>query len=427
MAVRYAVATGNWSDTATWNGGTLPTSADDVFSNNFTVTIDVDVTVLSIRNTAQSPAVAGGGFVLNNGLTVTTGANGFIVGGVTLITYASTSGQESTLIGKVNQSTVILGSNVGILFSGAGTLNIIGDLIPWLNAQFSNKIPVQITGDGTLNIVGNLISGYNSPALRISGVNSITNITGNIGNANLNQTTNAQNVTIQQSAVSTLNITGTVYGGGGGTNGVIQVTAAATVVIIGNVFGGHNGGSALQTTANLYLQVIGTMNASMSTGFENPAIVSTNSSAINLFSGPFICGPYGAFPYQVTRMHLIPTTNSYVEFRDETTNGALPPAAAAPATRLVSPDTIVDSPLPSNVRHGVPYALGTFTGTLRVPSPNSVALGVLTDNTVGNAVLTPDAVWDYATANLTDPNSIGARLKNVSTVDTTGEQLEALL
>jgi hypothetical protein len=53
MALRYAVASGNWSNTATWNGGTLPTAVDDVFSNNFTVTIDGTFTVLSIRNTSN--------------------------------------------------------------------------------------------------------------------------------------------------------------------------------------------------------------------------------------------------------------------------------------------------------------------------------------------------------------------------------------
>ena len=70
MALRYAVATGNWSNTATWDGGTLPTAADDVFSNNFTVTIDGTFTVLSIRNTlnaALPTIIAGGQFRFANG------------------------------------------------------------------------------------------------------------------------------------------------------------------------------------------------------------------------------------------------------------------------------------------------------------------------------------------------------------------------
>jgi hypothetical protein len=41
MANVYAVANGNWSAGATWNTGSVPTSADDVFANNFTVNVDV--------------------------------------------------------------------------------------------------------------------------------------------------------------------------------------------------------------------------------------------------------------------------------------------------------------------------------------------------------------------------------------------------
>ena len=51
MATRFAVATGNWSNTAIWDNGVLPTSSDDIYANNFTVTIDGTFTVLSIRNT----------------------------------------------------------------------------------------------------------------------------------------------------------------------------------------------------------------------------------------------------------------------------------------------------------------------------------------------------------------------------------------
>jgi hypothetical protein len=55
MALRYAVATGNWSNTATWNGGTLPGVGDDVHANGFTVTIDQDINVNSISNKVNSP------------------------------------------------------------------------------------------------------------------------------------------------------------------------------------------------------------------------------------------------------------------------------------------------------------------------------------------------------------------------------------
>jgi len=54
MATRFAVATGNWSNTAIWDNGALPASSDIVHSNGFTVTVDQDVTIGSLRNTVSS-------------------------------------------------------------------------------------------------------------------------------------------------------------------------------------------------------------------------------------------------------------------------------------------------------------------------------------------------------------------------------------
>jgi hypothetical protein len=414
MAVRYPIISGDWSNALIWNGGTLPTSADDVYSNGFTVTIDQDVTVLSIRNTAQSPAVAGGGYILLDTYTLNAA---LFAGAVNLLTYSGSTSANingNILIGTAN--------NVIDFNSSAGTLNIVGDIQN--NGTFGFGLLVRNTG--TVNVVGDVYSNTaRNRQIRIQ-ANATINITGDISSTT---GVSADEIIINITSVSTLNIVGnlnylsnnaaTAYG--------IRITAADSVVnITGNVIGGtFRNQIAISSIVSSYLNIVGLI-SSVSNGV-GPAVESLSISAINIFTGPFICSQSGAMPIIVSRMHYFRTIGSYFEFRDETTNGALPPASHAPATRLVSPDTVVDAPIPANVRNGVSYALGTLTGTLRVPSPNSVALGVLTDNTVGNAVLTPDAVWDYATANLTDPDSIGARLKNVSTVDTTGEQLEALL
>ena len=53
MAVRFAVATGNFSSGSTWDNGSVPTSADDLYANNRTVTIDGTYTAQTIRNTAS--------------------------------------------------------------------------------------------------------------------------------------------------------------------------------------------------------------------------------------------------------------------------------------------------------------------------------------------------------------------------------------
>ncbi len=54
MALRAAVASGNWSNPAIWNGGVLPNPGDVVASNGFTVTINQNINVDSITNAAQA-------------------------------------------------------------------------------------------------------------------------------------------------------------------------------------------------------------------------------------------------------------------------------------------------------------------------------------------------------------------------------------
>ena len=62
MAVINAVASGNWSNSATWPGGIFPSASDDVHANGFTITVDQDITVLSINTTSGGGGVAGGSF-----------------------------------------------------------------------------------------------------------------------------------------------------------------------------------------------------------------------------------------------------------------------------------------------------------------------------------------------------------------------------
>ena len=590
MGLRVAVASGNWSNPAIWNGGVLPAAGDLVASNTYTVTIDQNINVDSITNTAQaivgavpsmtsntapsgivtssnnsstafnafggdfntewgggdgdwisyefttpkaidqysfgsyaakyswsfegwngsswvvihtlsgqnaagytspllgnstpyikyrivfltgvnggayrihtiqfyeylatSAATAGGGFILNSGVTVTctsTGDGIYNVAGFICVDYTAASG-TSTINANIRGRD---GTSVFcVRKSGAGTLNINGTLRGLFSTN-ANGGALQITGTGTVTITGNIQDPSNSGQTVQIDASSTLNIIGSVfsGPYNAQQTVkvNANNCTI--------NVTGNIVAVGGGATGwttvAVQTNAGNTTINLsgdidatngnsaskyglvvagannvinhtGNIIGSSDnvgGGAAFYTTQAVYYNQIGYIKPSLIVA----GFVSTNSSSIHILTGPFISSVTGIQPLSLVRMHYRRTMGSYYEFRDSSTNGALPPVAAAPATRLVSPDTVADSPIPANVRQGVVYAAGSQTGTMIVPSRDNVAKGVLVDNTTGTAVLDADAIWAVPLTSINTLNSIGRRVKNAATVETTAAQIQTAL
>jgi hypothetical protein len=300
--------------------------------------------------------------------------------------------------GPANSSTIYVGSTC--------TLNIIGNIT---SGSWNNNFTVDVPSNNCqLNITGNIVvgsqatAGWSSTVFRITGSGNTLNIVGNID--------------------STLgvNLGLSVYKYG------LYITGVNCVVMhTGNIIGTSDnvsGTSPVYISNTVYYNQVGYIKASM----NYYGLYSTSASSIHLLTGPFISSPVGIQPFYVTRMHYRRTMGSYFEFRDNSTNGALPPAASAPATRLVSPDTVVDAPIPANVRFGTTYASGSQTGTMRVPSASNVRAGIEVDNTVGTAVLTANQIWDILRSNLTVAGSIGERLKECSTIESTGDQLVSL-
>jgi hypothetical protein len=62
-----------------------------------------------------------------------------------------------------------------------------------------------------------------------------------------------------------------------------------------------------------------------------------------------------------------------------------------------------------------------------VPSPDNVSKNIPVDNTVGTAVLDPTAIWAVPLTSINTSNSIGRRVKNAATVETTGAQIQTTL
>ncbi len=134
MPDRWAVAAGNWSNTATWNGGTLPGAGDDVFADNRAVTIDQDIAVLSIRTTQRSGGTAGGSFTTSGRVTVTADS---YAGTTNCLILAANSGSvqngnsygsstANTRIGTVVNAGCVQNGNS---FGGNGNLRIGTDVL----------------------------------------------------------------------------------------------------------------------------------------------------------------------------------------------------------------------------------------------------------------------------------------------------------
>lgn len=343
MALRYAVASGNWSNTATWNGGTLPTSSDDVYSNGFTVTVDQDVTVLSLRNTAGAPAVVGGVFqTLVAGYTITATGAGIVCGTATIGTVSlNAPGAHTTIIATITGGVSASMWPINIPISSAGAnLTVIGNVLS--GASSTSYAINNLSGSNTISITGN-ITAVGAAALRNTVANTVVTVTGN------------------------------VLGGNNAAAFGISVVGTSNISITGNVTG-VSGSGISAGVATSPISTVGTVTAAVATGITSTGTVTLTSPCINSATA-------NAVTAQSTRFYAASTVTW--SFRDE-----------AGATKILySAGVALGNPIEANVRNGTTYgASGELTGTLIVPSPSTVVDGVPTDATVGTYSNTPAAI-----------------------------------
>ena len=415
MALRYAVATGNWSNTATWDGGTLPTAADDVFSNNFIVTIDGTFTVLSIRNTlnAALPTIAAGGqFRYANGGNLTCTAAQAIFVGSTTPTLEMTLASPNTATFNGSVLTIANITNyIAIRHSSTGTLNLNGNYSIDAGLIRNN---ISVTSTGILNIVGDISSTATNNNVNVILMNTVgtINITGNVTGAPSTSGSPLTTSPIFISSVGTLNITGNTTAN---LTPAVYLTAATNYTQIGNVNASTSQAAIFNQTAAATISVTGIITA----GSGSPAIY----SAFALSSG------YGSGTYVKVSGNVVNTSNimAIVAPRvtiDTNTSSWLFQISTGGNRTLYAAGVALGNPATSNVRFGTTYgASSELTGTLRVPSAANVLSGVLTDNTTGTLLMTPADFWNYLIASGFTANSIGDRLQNAATVATTGGQI----
>lgn len=395
MANYRAVANGNWSALATWQDDSsgsyvastvLPGAADVVYANNFTVTLDINITVSQIRTTTATNVNAGGGFTFGAATTVTADV---IAGTTTCLTHGLTT--TKTVIGNVTGG--LNNSAWGISSSSTGTLIVIGNVT---GGTTGNAHGIA-NGSGVLNVTGNCIGAAGRAITNGAGTLTITgNITGGTSGYGTGISSNPGNV----------NLTGNTTGGNLAGNDQYGMESYGTTVIIGTAIGGAStnsglrvrGGTATVTSCQAGNTGLGiTADAGTSAVIQNMNLINTVGAMAYPISGNVRFSNTG--PNTTTVLRSNGTTQTLV---DGTTG--------FPAT--------------SNVRNGVSYASGTLTGTLVVPPANTVSVGVPVDNTVGTAANTPASFLAELSVSA-DP--LAERLRNVATVQTTGDQIAAAL
>lgn len=303
----FAVKSGNWSDTTLWNTGSLPTTVDDVFANNFTVYVDISPQVNFVTNLSGTGITAGGRFILNDTISLTANVIGGGANAVACVQFLSASPAFCTIYGSLcavnttipgprallNNSSgavTVYGNGLGrikgsgnpgdgyIQNQSTGTINLFGNYIAGINAQVDNR-GIWNQAAGTINLVGNLSGGvaggsagiYNNSTGTINVTGSIFGV-GDVGLASLN---------------GQINVVGNVIAG-------ITTFSATTAVIIGSVRGDAAGGDGINTQTSATTTIFGDVSG---WGPAANAFGAVNSGTGSLIIYGNIYGGFGTSSY----------------------------------------------------------------------------------------------------------------------------------
>jgi hypothetical protein len=328
-------------------------------------------------------------------------------------------------------------ANIGIRHSSTGNLFIVGNISA---SSGGASHCIYIDSSGSLFVSGSILGvslGYGIYNLSSGNVNVIGTISGPTGNNGAVSVYNLSN--------GSVTVTGSVSGGIANYNGKWGIYNAGngSVYISGSVFGGQGGQQAngVANASNGFVEIIGTVVGSIpggsgplagmagaqnngngtmiikgpiSASIISPGAIATGTGATNLFTGPFYnTGSFNAvYAY---RMQMIEPTSTTWTFDTET---------AGVSKTLYTSNQLPGVPQQTDVRQGTQYNFG-LTGSLAMPDPTTVQLGVETDNTTGSAIFTAEDMFNVATQNLTTSGSIGTLLTGASTVQTVGATISS--
>jgi hypothetical protein len=429
----YAIKNGLWSDSATWSISAepspwnFPLSADNAYTNTFTVTADSSTRVDTIRNSTLAPNIlSGGSFVLANGVSLSAGITSPVTN-TTLISSQVTT--QSSIIGPTINTANLPSGSLVFIHSGTGTLELsCGRFFYGTSSTFgqillnTNNGKVILKGDvitgtgsgnaihyanlsgGNIDIIGNVLhsNNFNGGRLVNSGTGTLS-ITGDAVGSFAG--TSNQGIAILQNGTGSTKILGTVYGANTEaiqvSNGKLELIGNSTSGTYPNTIGGFSGISqsgtgTVSVTGNLIGSNVGGGYSSTVTSFTP---LSVYGNIINAPNGrQAIYAPrYQVFP-SASATYTRQAVNGYDSYADYWTSNA---TFTYPASSDVVLSTV--------------YSNNTLSGSMALPPTSSVALGASVGTTSGTASITLEGLLNQPVATLNTSNSIGARLKNVAT------------
>jgi hypothetical protein len=430
MALITSAATGNFSAGATWTGGVVPTVGDEArASTGHTITIDVDTTCDEVSNAGTGIFTLASGVTLTANVTsksTTTSRN--------CLQFTAASPATASIVGNVTGGTVA--GAVGAANTSSGILSITGNLTA---GSGSSSYAVNNTSTGVLNITGNCTAGSGGSASAVFNTfGGSVNITGNLTGGSANTATGLLNnsngvVTITgnitggsagtshglQNASGVTTITGNVTGGVTGV-GLVN-NGSATVSITGICSGGTGANGVNNTSTGLILAKKSKGNQFGPGNSASPvaaAVGISNTSLGVIEIEELEYGDYG----------MSPTSGTGIRLKKVSTNAAVFNYCDTAGAKTLVDATQGQMPAATDVRDGVSYASGALTGSCKVPAAASVGFGVPVDATTGTAALTPASVWEYATRTLTAGGGISAEdVWTYATREITGGTVDTLV
>ena len=255
MAIRYAVATGNWSNVATWNGGaSVPTTGDYVYANGYTVALDVNVNIGSgTLSTEICPTTSVGGGVFN--FTTNRIIIGNIKAGTSTCVYSIADvNTTSTLyvLGNVDGTNAsVCGIAQTVSSSKTNTVEIVGNISKYAVkfGKQSNSSRVSFSLTGNANTAGGycLVVSYSSTLTYV-----VVNINGIVTGNSYEFADPAASATIGFGQLGTYTIVGGVVA-----ETALKVIYCATAIVTGYIvnFGGAlavNASTSFQFTPTYY-------------------------------------------------------------------------------------------------------------------------------------------------------------------------------